>query len=62
MALTTSHYPERIVKITAFITLFMAADGFAFPAGIGRMADIWGIHIVSLIVLNRSVLLVICSH
>jgi fucose permease len=46
MALVTGRFPGHSGKVVGLLTVFAAVGGFAFPSGVGRLADLFGIGVL----------------
>jgi len=62
MAIVTAHFSERPGIAAGFISVFAGLSGFFIPAGIGRLADILGISVLTLAIMILSVFLVVFTY
>lgn len=62
MAVVTAHFRESSGMAAGFISVFAGLSGFFIPSGIGRLADIFGISVLTLAVMLLSIMLVIFTY
>lgn len=62
MAVVTAHFHERSGMAAGFISVFAGLSGFFIPSGIGRLADTFGISVLTLAVMLLSIMLVIFTY
>lgn len=62
MAIVTSHFPERSGIAAGFISVFSGLSGFLIPAGIGRVADTFGISVLTLAIMVLSIFLAVSTY
>lgn len=62
MAIATSHFPEKSGIAAGFISVAAGLSGFFIPSGIGRLADMFSINVLTHSVLILSSLLVIFMY
>lgn len=62
MAVVTAHFHESSGMAAGFISVFAGLSGFFIPSGIGRLADTFGISVLTLAVMLLSIMLVIFTY
>ncbi len=62
MAIVTAHFPGKSGIAAGFISVFAGLSGFFIPSGIGRLADIYGISVLTPSVMLLALLLVIFTY
>jgi fucose permease len=62
MAVVTAHFPGKSGIAAGFISVFSGLSGFFIPSGIGRLADIYGISVLTLSVMLLALLLMVFTY